>query len=198
MSLSVSVVRTGTANLASVEAAFNRLGVQTRFVLTADEVAGSDRLILPGVGAFGAAMRNIDAANLTEALRERILAGRHTLAICLGIQLLCASSDESPEERGLDILPVSAKKLEAGEKLRLPQMGWNSVHASGALVRDGDYYFANSFALQGEVPGWDVSTFSYGANYVAAVQRGAVLGCQFHPELSGDLGMSLLEEWLAC
>lgn len=193
----VHVVRTSTANLAAVEAAFERQGCSVVATTEPEAVAGAERVVLPGVGAFGVAVRRVAEAGLIEALRERIVAGRPTLAICLGLQLLARGSDEAPGTEGLSVVPGVAKPIR-GEGLRVPHMGWNRVRAAvGAeLVIDGDAYFAHSYRLEEEPPGWAVSTVDYGGSFVAAMERGPVLACQFHPELSGVYGAGILARWL--
>lgn len=195
----VTVVRTSTANLASVLAGFERLGC--RVLTTADprEVARSDRLVLPGVGAFAAARCAIDACGLTEALRDRLDRGRPTLGICLGMQLMACGSEEAPGVPGLGVLDGVAASYESGkEGWRVPQMGWNLVDpAPGCeIVPTGYAYFANSYRLTTAPAGWLPVWCEYAGRFLAAVERGPVVGCQFHPELSGDYGRALLTRWL--
>jgi imidazole glycerol phosphate synthase glutamine amidotransferase subunit len=193
----VHVVRTSTANLAAVVAAFERLGREAVLTSEPEAVATAERLVLPGVGAFGAAARAVGEAGLVDALRERMRAGRPTLAICLGLQLMAEASDEAPGVPGLSVVPGVAGRFR-GDGLRIPHMGWNRVtpSGSGGLVTAGDAYFAHTYRLAEDVPGWVVSTADYGGPFVAAVERGPVLACQFHPELSGRYGAAVLARWL--
>jgi len=203
------LVRTGTANVASVRAAFRREGLEPELSEDAGAVRAAERVILPGVGAFGTAMENLARAGLASALRERIAAGRPTLAVCLGLQLLGRSSEESPGVAGLGVLPVSATRFPEGE-LRVPHLGWNRVvpdapadvggvgggGGGSALLAEGYAYFAHTYRLT-EVPdGWAAARCDYGGPFVAALERGPVLACQFHPELSGAYGRRLLRAWL--
>lgn len=194
----LAVVTTGSANLASVVAAFRRLG--ERCVLTGDPglVLGAARVVLPGVGAFGAVMNRLNERGLADALRERIAVGRPLLAICLGTQLLAVASDESPGSAGLGVLRARVTRLPA--PVRVPQLGWNRVVPSrhGAYVSEKGYaYFANSYCLT-EVPrDWVAAHAVYGERFVAAAERGSQLACQFHPELSGAWGARLLARWLS-
>jgi imidazole glycerol phosphate synthase glutamine amidotransferase subunit len=153
-------------------------------------------VVLPGVGAFGPAMQQLRDRRLVEPLVERIGAGRPTLAICLGLQLLCESSAECPGERGLGILPLEITRFDSGQ--RVPQIGWNAVraHAESRYLQNGCAYFANSYRLTAATADWCVSCANYGGSFVAAMERGRVLACQFHPELSGDWGRSMLRRWL--
>lgn len=193
----VHVVRTSTANLAAVVAAFERQGRDVILTSDPEAVAACDRLVLPGVGAFGAAAGTVAELGLTEALRERVQSGRPTLAICLGLQLLAEGSDEAPGVPGLAVVPGVAGRLR-GDGLRVPHMGWNRVTppVPGGLVTGGDAYFAHTYRLTDPPPGWTVSTTDYGGPFVAAVERGPVLACQFHPELSGRYGAGILARWL--
>lgn len=191
------VVRTGTANLASVLAALERLGAPARPSNDPTDVERAERLILPGVGAFGMAMDRLQADELVEPLRRRIGSGRPTLAICLGMQLLFESSDESPGREGLCAVPGTLQRF-TGD-VRVPHMGWNNIVADGAcqILQSGYVYFANSYRATQAPPGWSASTSDYGGSFLAAIERGAVVACQFHPELSGSFGLQLIRRWLS-
>jgi imidazole glycerol phosphate synthase glutamine amidotransferase subunit len=192
----VVLVRTGTANLASVAAAFHRAGCGVRVSESAADVADARRVVLPGVGAFGAVAGRVDALGLRDALTDRVVEGRPTLAICLGLQLFAAGSQESPGARGLGAIQAEITALPDG--VRRPQLGWNRVAAGEgcALLSDGVAYYANSYKLDAVPDGWRGAVTDHGGPFVAAVERGAVLGCQFHPELSGAWGQGLIERWL--
>jgi imidazole glycerol phosphate synthase glutamine amidotransferase subunit len=192
----VVLVRTGTANLASVAAAFHRAGCTVRISESPRDAAEAERLVLPGVGAFGAVARQIDALDLRAPLTERIRSGRPTMAICLGLQMLAGASDESPGAAGLGVISATATSLPDG--VRRPQLGWNRVAAGSGcrLLTDGVAYYANSYKLDAVPEGWNGALTDHGGAFVAALERGAVLACQFHPELSGDWGQRLVERWL--
>jgi imidazole glycerol phosphate synthase glutamine amidotransferase subunit len=192
----VTVLRTGAANLASVLAAFRRLGWQPELATRAEQVAAADRLVVPGVGAFAPVMATLVDAGVDQALRERITVDRPTLGICLGLQILAEASEEGEGCRGLGILPVTVRRFP--DTVVVPQLGWNRVSngAGSALLRAGAAYFANSYRIDRSPPGWAVSWSDHGGPFVAGVARGAVLGCQFHPELSGAWGADLLARWL--
>jgi glutamine amidotransferase len=196
----IPVVRTGTANTASVMAALRRLGAEPELTADAAWVREAERLVLPGVGAFAAAMDELGRAGLVEPLRERLRAGRATLCICLGLQLLAESSEESPGATGLAVMPgAQVTRLAPPAPMRVPQLGWNLVTpAAGArfLNEQGYAYYANSFALHTPPEGWACATTEHGARFVAAAERGGVLACQFHPELSGAWGLALIGRWM--
>jgi imidazole glycerol-phosphate synthase subunit HisH len=191
----VSVVSTGVANVASVLAAFRRLGAEPLEVDQAEAISSAELLVLPGVGAFAAAMQALQARGLVEPLRERIRDGRPTLAICLGLQLFAAESAESPGTAGLGIWPDRVVRLRSQ---RVPQLGWNRVDAAreSRYLESGYAYYANSYCLGAEPLGWTASWSDHDGKLVAAVERGSVLACQFHPELSGAWGEQLLRRWL--
>lgn len=195
--MSLVVVPTGTANTASVLAAFRRLGADPDLATDADRVRGSERVVLPGVGSFGAAMEAVDKRGLRQALAERIGEDRPTLAICVGMQLLALSSEESIDARGLEVISEEVRRFPSS--VVVPQLGWNRVVVDGGscrFVSDGWAYFANSFRLAEAPDGWRVATADHGGSFVAAMERGDVLACQFHPELSGSWGLDLLARWM--
>lgn len=196
MSDTVVVVSTGVANTASVCAALRRAGVAPLVTRDAAAVSAAERLVLPGVGSFAAGMASLRAAGLIAPLRERIAAGRPTLSVCLGMQLLCASSEEAPGVAGLGVLPVSVRRLP--DSARVPHLGWSQVSTVDPGPATAGYAcFAHSYALT-EVPeGWGAAWARRGAPFVAAAWKGRVLACQFHPELSGAWGRALLRRWLA-
>jgi imidazole glycerol phosphate synthase glutamine amidotransferase subunit len=192
----VVIVDSGVANLASVRGAFARLGVRTTVSAEADVVRRAQRLVLPGVGAFGAGMVMLRPKGLDDAVRDATLAGTPLLAICLGLQLLCEASEESPGIAGLGLLPGTCRRLP--DDVRVPHLGWNRVDpdASCRHVTTMEAAFANSYALRDAPPGWAAAWTTHGARFVAALERGARLACQFHPELSGPAGMELVRRWL--
>lgn len=196
MKTQLVVVPTGTANTASVNAAFRRLGVEPELAGSSDEILDADLLVLPGVGAFGAAIDRIDESGLREMLVNRFEEGRPTLAICLGMQLLGEKSDESPTATGLGVIPERVDRLP--RNLTVPQIGWNRVAPDprSRFLEPGWAYFANSYKLAALPEGWIGATTDYGGDFVSSIERGDVLACQFHPELSGPWGADLLGRWL--
>lgn len=184
----VRILDTGVANRASMRAAFARLGVALVPVTSPADLASPDPVVLPGVGSFGAAMAALAEQGLVDALRDRVTRGDPLLAVCVGLQVLAAASEESPGVSGLGVLPTTVAQLPAAP--RRPQLGWNGV--GGQAV-----YFANGYALP-DAPGFDTASFVYGDRaFVGAAWRGRVWGLQFHPELSGPAGAAWLRAWLA-
>lgn len=193
--MSVMIVDSGVANLASVRQAFTRLDIPVDVATIPDDVRAATHLVLPGVGSFAAGMTALRARGLDEEVRQSVKAGVPLLGICLGMQLLCDWSEESPGMPGLGIVPGHCRRLP--DEVRVPHLGWNRVAVDGrcAFLRDLDAAFANSYALQYPPDGWAVGWSTYGAPFVAALERGNVVACQFHPELSGDAGADLLRRW---
>ena len=194
----IAIVRTGIANIASVAAACRRLGYQPELVSDLHSVATAPLLILPGVGTFAAGMDALREHDLVEPLRERIASDLPTLAICLGLQLLCESSEESPGVPGLCAISATVPRL-CAKSWRLPQFGWNAVAAdvSCSTLTSGFAYYANSYAVREAPVGWSAAWSDYAGPFIAALERGSVVATQFHPELSGAFGMELLTRWVS-
>ncbi len=194
--MSLVVVPTGTANIASIFAGLRRLGADPAVVRGAEDVETADRVVLPGVGSFGAAMSEVERLGLERAITDRIAAGQPTLAVCVGMQLLARASEESRGVTGLGVIDDEVTRFP--DEVRVPQLGWNEVLAGPGTryVTDGWAYFANSFRLESVPDGWQAASTDHGGSFVSALERGQVLACQFHPELSGAWGSGVLGRWL--
>lgn len=179
----VLILPTGVANLRSVETMISRLGHSSRRVSEIEDIGSDLPLIVPGVGAFGPAMESLRESGWEEPLKMRIQAGKPTLGICLGMQLMLEGSEEAPGTPGLGIAAGISKKFQG--EIRIPQMGWN-----------GRFYFANSFRLAEKPEGWECTMVEYGGPFVAMMRKGRVWACQFHPELSSSRGRELVQAWL--
>ena len=196
MSEEVFIVSTGSANLASVQAALARAGVRSVVTQETATIEQASRLVLPGVGAFGAAMERLGQLGLRQAHASRVAQKRPTLAICLGFQILFDESEEDPGVKGLGVWPQTIGRFVKAP--RVPQFGWNEVipQAACRFLEKGMVYFANSYRLSTIPQGATGALAEYGESFVAAIEYGGVLGCQFHPELSGALGQRILKRWL--
>ncbi|MBL8760307.1 MAG: imidazole glycerol phosphate synthase subunit HisF [Phycisphaerae bacterium] len=196
---SVVVINTGVANTASMLAALRRLGASPTLSNDPRDIDAAPHVVLPGVGSFGAGMAALHQHALVEPLLARVRAGRPTLCVCLGLQLLAEASDESPGVRGLGFIPGVVTRFSspaAVRPLRVPQMGWNFVGPWQG--RAGFWaYFANSYRLCDLPPGAPVATADYAGPFVACFRDRGILACQFHPELSGSAGLELMRDWLA-
>ncbi len=197
----VAIIRTGSANLASVRAAFARLGCESLVTQDPEIVRRAPLVVLPGVGAFAPAMQQLRASALDTAIADRVRDGLPLLAICLGLQLLCARSEESPGVAGLGIVSSGVTRFAAASAqrpLRIPQMGWNQITPTpnSRHLAPVHMYFANSYRLKHLPEGWQGAIAQHAGPFVAALERGSLLACQFHPELSGQAGLDMLRQWL--
>ena len=195
--MDVKILSTGVANVSSVVAAFKRLSCTARVISDLNAVERSDYLVLPGVGSFRSGMASLTKRGLVKELKDRIDEGRPTLAICLGLQLLANASEESPGVHGLG--GISGTVTAFPETVASPQFGWNWLSNENApVLEDGGYvYYANSYRMTECPDGWGSGWTDYGGRFVGCIQKGAVVACQFHPELSGTYGNTILTNWLS-
>ena len=194
----VSVIDTRVANIASMCVALERLEAHVELASTAEKIAEAEFVVLPGVGSFAAGMERITALQIGDAIRNRVKENQPTLAVCLGLQLFCASSAESPNTEGLGIVNTEVERFDS--TLKVPQLGWNTVSPktdSNAFFESGAAYFANSFCVRNIPEGWEYATTNYGGDFVSSFWKGRILCCQFHPELSGTWGLDLMKRWLS-
>ncbi len=192
----VTIVDSGVANLASIAGAFRRLNAGV--VVSADPAIMRDamRIVLPGVGAFGTGTAALRSRGLDTVIRDHASRGTPILGICLGMQMLCETSEEAPGVAGLGVIAGGCRRLPS--HVRIPHLGWNSVtpEPEARLLTPGVAAFANSYALREGPAGWTTAWTTHGVPFIAALERGPALACQFHPELSGAYGAALLERWL--
>lgn len=199
----IAIIDYGIGNLRSVQKAFEKAGGMARLVTTPAELADAHAIVLPGVGAFGDGMNNLRAGGFVEPLLELVRAGRPLLGICLGMQLLFEESEEMGHHRGLGLLPGRVRRFSGS--LKVPQIGWNQIHWRRptflrAGVPDGAYaYFVHSYYVEADDPELVLATTDYGIEYPSIVGKGLILGIQFHPEKSQDVGLQILSnfvQWL--
>jgi len=202
MGAAIEVIDLGVNNLASLVRGFRNVSdVEIRTVAAGTESRGADLMVLPGVGAFGAAVDELQSRGLDDLVREHVASGGPLFGVCLGMQLLADASQESPGRAGLGFIPGQSIKLEASERARVPNMGWTGASpgagagAFSSLARGTDYYFVHSYAVHPEddrdILAW--SDFD-GRPFVSGLLRDNVLGVQFHPEKSSFGGQRLLAE----
>lgn len=199
----VAIIDYGAGNIKSVENAVRYLGQEA--VLTRDPavILSADHVILPGVGAFGDAMVRLRKYGLDNVLREVVKKEIPLLGICLGLQLLFESSEESPGAQGLGILPGKVLRIPDGVGRKVPQIGWNDLTYpnEGRLfkgIEEGAYvYFVHSYYLRAGDPNIVTARTQYGVRIDAAVESGNVFATQFHPEKSEAVGMKILGNFLA-
>ncbi|MBR6485157.1 MAG: imidazole glycerol phosphate synthase subunit HisH [Lachnospiraceae bacterium] len=198
----VAVIDYDAGNIKSVEKAVQYLGYDVTVTRDRDEILKSDRVILPGVGAFGAAMDRIRGYGLESVINEVVYKGTPFLGICLGLQLLFERSEESPGVKGLSLLKGEILKIPTGEYVKIPHMGWNSLKLKndGRLfkgVDDGAFvYFVHSYYLKADDDDIVKAETYYNTCIHASVEKDNVYACQFHPEKSSDVGLKMLKNFL--
>lgn len=209
----IAIIDYDAGNLRSVEKALLRLGETPVITRDPGTLLAADKVILPGVGAFGDAMGKLHQYGLVDVIREVVEKGTPFLGICLGMQLLFESSEESPGVEGLGICKGRILRIPDTEGLKVPHMGWNSLaygdsdgatglhEATGRLFRripEHSYvYFVHSYYLRAENPSIVAASTEYGTHIHAAIEQGNVFGCQFHPEKSGSTGLAILNNFIA-
>ena len=199
----IALIDYDAGNMKSVEKALQLLGQETVVTRDPDEIYRADGVILPGVGSFGDAMENLRRFGLVEVIRRVTEQGTPFLGICLGLQLLFESSEESPGVEGLGLLPGKILRIPAGEGRKIPHMGWNDItfpHPGRlfAGVAEHSYvYFVHSYYLKAEDPSIVTAVTRYGTGIHASVAKGNVFACQFHPEKSSDVGLQILKNFAA-
>lgn len=199
----IAIIDYDAGNLKSVEKALIRLGEEAVISRDRSVILSADKVILPGVGAFGDAMGKLREYGLDKVIHEVVDKGTPFLGICLGLQLLFERSEESPGVEGLSILKGEILRIPDCEGLKIPHMGWNSLELqnSGRLFRgiSGNpyVYFVHSYYLKAEEPEIVKASTWYSTNIHASVEKGNVFACQFHPEKSSDLGLQILKNFAA-
>ena len=199
----IALIDYDAGNMKSVEKALQLLGQETVVTRDPDEIYRADGVILPGVGSFGDAMENLHRFGLVEVIRRVTEQGTPFLGICLGLQLLFESSEESPGVEGLGLLPGKILRIPAGEGRKIPHMGWNDItfpHPGRLFVGVAEHsyvYFVHSYYLKAEDPSIVTAVTRYGTGIHASVEKGNVFACQFHPEKSSDVGLQILKNFAA-
>jgi len=201
----IGLVDFGGGNLRSVQNAIHALGFDPVVVSDPSALKDITHLILPGQGEFGDVMAQLGKRELVEPIKEWISAGKPYFGICVGFQILFEGSDEAPDVSGLGIVKGRCVRFTEETGKKIPQMGWNSAvpQAAGSKFWKGlgvepYFYFVHSYFPVPEDSSWSVSITDYaGENFVATVEKGAVLACQFHPEKSQDAGLILIRNFLS-
>ena len=197
----IAIIDYDAGNLKSVEKALLALGEDVLVTCDREKLLAADKVILPGVGNFGDAMEKLKSYGLVSVIHELAEMGKPFLGICLGLQLLFERSDEAPGVEGLGILKGEIVRIPDGEELKVPHIGWNSLHLQndGRLFRnlpeEPYVYFVHSYYLKAEDPEIVKATTEYGVTIDASVEQGNVFACQFHPEKSSRVGLKILENF---
>ncbi|MCC8023238.1 MAG: imidazole glycerol phosphate synthase subunit HisH [Clostridiales bacterium] len=198
----VAIVDYGAGNLQSVKKALDYIGAENVVTQSAAQIRQARHVILPGVGAFGDAMKCMGRAGLVETVRRRAESGAPFLGICLGLQLLFEGSEESPGAEGLGVLRGTIRKLPAAPGLKVPHMGWNSIALSqrdgvfSGIAQDSYFYFVHSYYVDTADKSQSAATARYGLEFDCAVQDGCLAATQFHPEKSAGAGLQLLRNFV--
>ena len=196
----IAIVDYGVGNLFSLNSSLELIGAESIVTSDPQVLRSADKILLPGVGAFEDAAIKLRDSGLADLLKELAAEGKPLLGICLGMQLLFEKSYEYGEHEGLGLIPGSVKPIRdvIPTDYKIPHIGWNGLHLNGDCplfrnIREGDcVYFVHSFYATGCEP-YVTATADYGAELTAAVAKGTVYGCQFHPEKSGKVGLSILK-----
>jgi glutamine amidotransferase len=200
----ISLVDYGVANLGSMRNMLRRIGAETEFVTTAEQVARATKLVLPGIGAFDQGMQALEALGLLEPLRRRVLRDRvPILGVCLGAQLLGHSSAEG-KKAGLDLIRVRSERLPANKEagIRVPHMSWAHIRPRqpdpilAGLGADARFYFVHSYHIVCSDPADVLALAHHGIDFTAMIRRDNIYGAQFHPEKSHRFGMRLLQNFV--
>lgn len=192
----IAIIDYGTGNLRSVAKAFEFLGHTVAVTSSADEIARCQKLVLPGVGAFGDCMRFLRDKGLDKVIVDWINSGRSYLGICLGMQVLFDSSSEHGQQIGLGLVGGTVERFD--NNVKVPQIGWNQVNFNGqATIKpsDGYYYFVHSYYCKPEDDSLVWAMTEYGGQYCSAMAYDNVLAVQFHPEKSSKIGLELLDKF---
>ncbi|MGN6547744.1 MAG: imidazole glycerol phosphate synthase subunit HisH [Aureliella sp.] len=198
----VTIVDYQMGNLRSVQKALEHVGACATISDKPEEIAAAARLILPGVGAFGDAMRELESRHLVEPIIDFIRGGQPFLGICLGLQLLFETGEEGGSHRGLGVIPGRVKRFELPPEYKVPHMGWNRVTARqpGVPLLEGlpenpYFYFVHSYYVEPKDESISWLTCDYGGEFCAAIARDNLFATQFHPEKSQNHGLKLLENF---
>ena len=196
----IAIIDYGVGNLFSLASSFKAIGYETVVTGDAETIKKADKLILPGVGAFGDAVKKLRNSGLDKIVIEEAKKGKNLLGICLGMQMLFEKSFEYGEHNGLGLIKGQVIPMEntIPEKFKIPHIGWNALHFQNSsplfkYINDGDcVYFVHSYYAE-NCDSSLIATTEYGKELTAAVQNKNVFGCQFHPEKSGNVGLSILK-----
>lgn len=200
----IAIIDYGVGNLFSVEKALAALGADAKITSDARTIAAADKIVLPGVGAFGDCMENLTATGLIPTIKDFVKTGKPMLGICVGLQILFEGSDESIGVAGLGLLKGKVRRIQA-PGLKVPHMGWNSLTIKSprqpldlfkGLSEKPYVYFVHSYHAVPQDSAIVAATTEYGSELTAAVAKGNIQATQFHPEKSGDVGLAILKNFI--
>ena len=200
----IAIINYGAGNLFSVEKAFSALGADVRVSSTASDILSADKIVLPGVGAFGDCMDRLNASGLIPAIREGVARGIPLLGVCVGLQILFEGSEESSGVEGLGLLQGRVSRIAAPHE-KIPHMGWNALNITenhrekglfAGIPQDSYAYFVHSYHALPKDRAIISSTCFYGEEITASISAGNIMATQFHPEKSGDIGLKIIHNFV--
>lgn len=197
----IAIIDYGMGNLRSVHKAFEAVGHQAVVTCEAKVIGNASHVVLPGVGAFGDCMANLERYGLVESVRGAVQSGKPFLGICLGLQLLFTESEEFGTHKGLGVIPGKVRRFAVDPALKVPHMGWNQVQYQLACplfegIADGSHwYFVHSYYVEPDDDAVTAAITTYGDRFVSAIWRDNVVACQFHPEKSQAVGLRLIKNF---
>ena len=198
----IAIIDYDAGNIRSVEKAMAKLGQEVWITRDRERIMNADKVILPGVGSFGDAMAHLREYNLVEVIKDVVAEKKPFLGICLGLQLMFEKSDETPGVQGLALLPGEIVRIPDDGKLKVPHIGWNSLHFPKesrlfqGMEEDSYVYFVHSYYLKAGNIDDVAATTEYGTLIHAAVEHGSIFACQFHPEKSSEVGLHILKNFI--
>ena len=197
----IAIIDYGMGNLRSVSKAFEAVGHEAVVTRNAQVIGNASHVVLPGVGAFGDCMANIERYGLVEPIRASVQSGKPFLGICLGLKVLFTESEEFGPHKGLGIILGKVRRFAVGTGLKVPHIGWNQVDFQRVCplfdgIADGtDWYFVHSYFVDPQEPQLAASTTTYGAPFVSSIWKDNIVACQFHPEKSQAVGLRLIKNF---
>ncbi|MBR5360859.1 MAG: imidazole glycerol phosphate synthase subunit HisH [Lachnospiraceae bacterium] len=198
----IAIIDYDAGNIRSVEKAVQSLGVECKLTRDREEILKAEKVILPGVGAFGDAMKKLEEYGLIDTIHKVVDNGTPFLGICLGLQVMFDESEESPGVKGLSLLPGKVVRFTGADGLKVPQIGWNSLEVikRGRLLKDiysGAFvYFVHSYYVKADNKEDVSATAQYGETADVAVEHNNIFGCQFHPEKSSSIGIKIINNFI--
>lgn len=200
MKKQITIIDYGAGNLKNLKNAFDFLGFPNQISSSPDEIKNAEKLVLPGVGAFGYAMQNLRERGLADSLLERVQQGTPLLGICLGMQLLLSESEEGGQFTGLNLIPGKVRRFQV--ELKVPHMGWNTLEPRNQsklvqkLPQQAFAYFVHSFYCAPENPAHIIAETNYEINFASMIQKDHIFGVQFHPEKSQETGLKIIQNFM--
>lgn len=199
----IGLIDYGMGNIHSLMSAGEYLGIKIKICKNKSDLQSVDKIILPGVGAFGACMDILKSLGFYDELNYQVINNKKDiLGICLGMQIMATKSLEFGETKGLNWISGTVEKMNVGDNFKLPHVGWNSLNhlrqspLFSNLNLDSDYYFVHSYSFKNSYQNDTLATFSYSSDYTASINKGNIYGVQFHPEKSQENGLRILENFV--